>query len=186
MAGTILFALFGIGLPLFYFYYFSTLYIRYSFSPFYEYMSICLTVLVVWMIIITILTYLLYQNTVLGLDRGDYEAAKRWMMIGAVVGFIFAGGIVTLIIFLIAFVSADQAIWSRYYYPPPGYYYPTPVYYGSHPMPSPQYPSPVTKPRHPVSWSPCPKCAKKVASNWLTCPYCSVKLPKKLISKGKK
>jgi hypothetical protein len=179
LAGTILFGLFGIGLPLFYFYYFSSLYYRYSFSPFDEYMSICLVVLVVWMIIITILTYLLYHNTVLGLDRGDYEAAKRWMLIGAVVGFLFAGGVVTLIIFLIGFVSADQAIWSGSYYAPP-------AYYGSYPPLSPQYQTPYAMPKHPISWSPCTNCGRLVSSSWITCPYCSVKLPKKLIHKGKK
>jgi hypothetical protein len=124
------------------------------------------------------------------LDRGDYDSAKRWMIIGAIAGFISTGlsaiGLITFLIFLIAYVSADEAIRSSYYPPPPrGYQYPPPPVYGPHTQQLKSHVS-VEEQRKTVSWSLCPNCGRKVASSWIVCPYCTVKIPKKLIRKGKK
>jgi hypothetical protein len=132
LVGTIFFALFGIGMPLYY--------ISISFFFFYampydsDFIIICYTAIVGWIVFIMFLTYMLYNKTVLGLDRHEYEDAKKWMLVGAILGFFFAGNVLTLIIFLVSIVSIDDALRPRYYYPPPGYYpyppgYPQDQYY---------------------------------------------------------
>ena len=114
--------------------------------------SLCLTVLCVWIIIIAFLAFKIYQNTVLGLDRGDFLTAKNWTLYGAIIGFIFGGfNWIILIIFLISYVSFDDALFPKpYYYAPPGYYpYQPPYSYG------PPYP-----PQQPTGINPCPRCGQ--------------------------
>jgi hypothetical protein len=183
LAGTILFGLFGIGIPLLYFFYLYVSSYSYMFFPYRRDLTFCYSILIIWLVIVIFLTIFLYRNTVKGLDRGDYNSAKRWMIIGAIAGFISTGlsaiGLITFLIFLIAFVSADEAIRSSYYPPPPrNYQYPSTPQYG--PQPPPQYSTAEAR------WSPCPSCGKKVASSWIACPYCTEKIPKKLIRKSKK
>lgn len=142
LIGTILFGLFGSLIPLYYgfsfglmFWYFpggdedSTLF------------SICISIIVIWIVAIIILAIQLYRKTVVGLDKGEYESAKRWVIVGVILGFIFAG-IIPFILFLISIVLFDEAVRRAqypYYYPPPYYpppYYPPPYY------PPPYYPPP--------------------------------------------
>jgi hypothetical protein len=81
--------------------------------------SICYGLLLLWLCIILIFTALLFNYTVLGLDRGNYKAAKSWTLAGIIVG--FAGGILPLIIFIISYVSFDDAVRSSTMPPPPYY-----------------------------------------------------------------
>ncbi|UCE73278.1 MAG: hypothetical protein JSV56_09615 [Methanomassiliicoccales archaeon] len=181
LAGTIIFGIFGIVIPVFYFSIFGSL-ILWSTNN--EFMILCFSIIIGWVALISFLTYMLYKNTVLGLDRGEYETAKRWMLIGAICGFIFAGGVITLIIFILAYVSADEAIRSQYY-PPPGYYpyppqpygpYPPPQQYGPYAPPQ-QYGPYQPPPQRPaVKKNTCPKCGQYVDASWTTCRYCNEKL----------
>jgi hypothetical protein len=66
----------------------------------------------IWIIGIFILAEFLYKNTVVGLDYGDYESAKTWILIGIIIGFI--GGIIPIIIFIISYVSFDDAVRTQY------------------------------------------------------------------------
>lgn len=105
LAGTILFALIG-GLLIS-----SNFYSVYRYSiefPEHYDSSLCITLLLIWSLIIIIFSILLYNYAVVGLDRGNYVSAKRWTLIGIIVG--FAGGIIPLILFIISYVSFDDAI----------------------------------------------------------------------------
>jgi hypothetical protein len=73
--------------------------------------SFCKGLLLLWLCIIIIFTLLLLNYTVFGLDRGNYTKAKSWTLIGIIVG--FAGGILPLIIFIISYVSFDDAVRSK-------------------------------------------------------------------------
>jgi hypothetical protein len=170
LVGTVLFGIFGIIIPVFYFIMFLP-FIGFMFSESGsgDYIMFCSIILLCWIIVIVFLVYMLYQNTVLGLDRKDYVVAKRWMMIGAICGFVFGGGVITLVIFLIAYISIDDAIKAMYYYPPPAYY-PYPPQYGQYP-PQPQYPAPNIKLK-----SRCPKCGQYNDSRITHCYYCHEKL----------
>lgn len=148
LAGTIIFGIFGVVIPMFYLFGFGFIFWMVREGGFLE---VCVAILITWIIVIGFLSYHLYLNTVVGLDRGNFEAAKRWILIGAVMGFIFAGGIITFVIFLISYVSFDDAVWPKpYYYPPPGYYpYPPPYPYGA------PYPA-----QQPTGINPCPNCGQ--------------------------
>jgi hypothetical protein len=148
LVGTILFGVFGIVYPVLYLFGFGLIFWMSRDGGFF---TVCTAILIVWIAVIAFLSYSLYNNTVVGLDRGNFEGAKRWTLIGAIMGFIFAGGIITLIIFLISYVSFDDAVWPKpYYYPPPGYYPYAPSYpYG------PTYP-----PQQPTGINPCPNCGQ--------------------------
>ncbi len=117
-------------------------------SPVTGYFIICIAILLVYIVLIGFFAHLLYQNAVLGLDRGDFEKAKKWTLYGMIVGFFFGGTWITLIIFLISYVSFDEAIWPKtYYYPPPTYPHQAPQYAG--------YPYP---PQQPLPTYPCTTC----------------------------
>lgn len=145
LVGTIFFGLFGILMPLFYFFWLGFIFWM---APDQGFFTVCLAILAAWIAVIALITYNLYNNTVLGIDRGDFQNAKKWTLFGAIIGFIFAGGIITFLIFLISYISFDEAVWPKpYYYPPPGYYPYPPQYYG------PQYP-----PQPMGQTSLCPNC----------------------------
>jgi hypothetical protein len=76
----------------------------------------------------------IYFNTVRALDNGDFERSKRWTLYGAVLGIIFGGGVITFLLFILAYLFFDEALAPNYYYPypPPGYYPPPPGYYHTH------------------------------------------------------
>jgi hypothetical protein len=98
---------------------------------------ICMIVVLVWILISLFITYLLYVNTVLGIDHGDYKRAKRWTLIGTVFSIFlvpFTVGIITLIIFLISYVSFDDALRPKMYYPHPYYPFPPQYPYGYSPV----------------------------------------------------
>jgi uncharacterized membrane protein len=63
---------------------------------------------ILWLCVIIILTIILYIYTVKGLDRRRYKDAKFWTLIGCIFG--LAGGIIPFIIFLISYVSFDDAV----------------------------------------------------------------------------
>jgi hypothetical protein len=73
--------------------------------------SVCMGLLLLWLCIIIIFTLLLLNYTVFGLDRGNYSSAKSWTLVGIIVG--FAGGIIPFIIFIISYVSFDDAVRSK-------------------------------------------------------------------------
>jgi hypothetical protein len=101
----------------------------------------------IWFSAIVIFTLLLYHYTVLGLDRGEYQAAKTWTFIGIFVGVI--GGIIPLIIYIISYVSFDDAVRTSQY--GPAYYPPTPI-----------------------QNRPCIKCRRQIPLDSKLCPYCGV------------
>jgi hypothetical protein len=78
---------------------------------------------------------MLYKNSVRAIDEGDFERAKRWTLYGAILGIILGGGVITFLMFLLAYLFFDEALAPKYYYPypPPGYYPPPPGYYHPHP-----------------------------------------------------
>lgn len=139
LVGTILFGIFGILTTLYYTFIFGSIFFwgmayRDSFSN-------CMIIFVILAIIILLLTSILYNKTVKSIDVEDYETAKRWMIVGIVLGFIF-GGVIVFILFLISFIMFDDAIRGTHYpyYPPP--YYPPPVYW----YPPPDYDKKYGKP----------------------------------------
>ena len=79
------------------------------------FLAICLTVLIVWIIIVGYFAYLLYKNTVVAMDNGNYELVKRWTLYGMIVGFLFGGGILTCALFLISYISIDDALRPKYW-----------------------------------------------------------------------
>lgn len=108
--------------------------------------SICMGLLALWYCIIIVFTICLYNYTVLGLDRGNYKVAKQWTLIGIFVG--FAGGLIPLIIFIISYVSFDDAIRIAHSYP--------------------LYPQPA-----PIRF--CISCKRQIPLDSKLCPYCGVK-----------
>ncbi|UCG68724.1 MAG: hypothetical protein JSV09_13105 [Thermoplasmata archaeon] len=141
--------MFGVLIPLFFIFPFGFMFWM---APGEEFFTICFTIIVVWILIVAFLTFMLYQNTVIGLDQGNFHNAKKWALYGAIMGFFLGGtgglGIITFIIFLISYISFDEAVWPKpYYYPPPGYYPFPPPYYG------PQYP-----PQPSGQTTLCPNC----------------------------
>ena len=139
LVGTIIFAAYSLIVPIIGVFIFGFLVFL---APFNELSLICFAILLLWIVLIGFFTFKLYDNTVSGLDRGEYETAKRWIVYGAVMGFIFGGGWITLILFLISYISFDEAVWPRYYYPSP-YYYPYPPanpYGPSYQQPAQNYP----------------------------------------------
>jgi hypothetical protein len=107
----------------------------------------CLSFIIAWAILITYLGAKLYINTIQGIDQRRYDDVKKWTIIGMVVGFLFAGGIISFIIYLVSLISIDEAIRIEYYgysYPPypPYSAYPPPYYY------PPPYPHPVKHDQH--------------------------------------
>jgi hypothetical protein len=185
LAGTILFGLFNVLAPLV----IAVVYIpllMFGFEESSDIFSICIVILICWAIVMIFLTYMLYKNTVLGLDRGDFVTAKRWMLIGAICGFIFGGtsglGIVTLIIFIIAYTSTDEAV-RALYYPQIMYYQPPPYPYGPNPPQQSPYPtgSRMYLPNNIGSKNvtvknQCPRCGNRIDRSWIYCRYCNVRL----------
>jgi hypothetical protein len=98
---------------------------------------ICFTIFLVYIILMITLILIIYRNTVKALDNGDFERSKRWTIYAAILGMIFGGGIITFLIFILAYLFFDEALAPKYYYPypppvyypPPGYYYPPPQEY---------------------------------------------------------
>ena len=178
LIGTILFGIFSILLPIIYLpilFFISTIENN-------QFTFVCMSIIICWIIFIIYLVYQLYKNTVLGLDLGNFEAAKRWTLYGALMGLFLGGGLLTLIVFLISYASFDEAIRPKYYYPPPGYYpYQQPPGYGppnpqppGYGPPNPQYPR--QRPQAPVSSGECPSCRRPVQANWKYCPTCYTNL----------
>jgi hypothetical protein len=181
LVGTILFGLFGVLTPIAY-----MGYLFFGFWMFFEdqFGLLCLTIIVCWIIFVLFITYMLYQNTVVAIDKRKFQLAKRWVLYGAIAGFFLGGGvsvgIITLIIFLISYVSFDDALRPRIYYPPPGYPYPPPPGYGPAGQPPaygpygqpPAY-SPSLQQNVPLGKNKCPKCGRMVEENWKHCPNCN-------------
>jgi hypothetical protein len=166
LAGTILFALFSIGIAMFYL----PIFIFFPFNEGSDLTMICITILVCWIIFIVYLTYMLYKNTVLAMDEGQFETVKRWTLYGIFFGIFLGGGLIVLLIFLISYASIDEATRPRYYYPPPMYYPPPPAYGTGYQQPA----TPHQQPNYARSF--CPKCRRAVEANWKYCPNCYEKL----------
>ncbi len=149
LVGTIVFVIFGVIFPIIGLFVFGFAFLL---APVGGLFLICFTILLIYIILIGFFAHRLYHNAVLGLDRGDFETAKKWTLYGAVIGFIFGGGWIALILFLISYISFDDALRPKpYYYPPP--YYPYPPQYPYGPPYSPQYPMPSY---------PCTTCGSKL------------------------
>jgi hypothetical protein len=173
LIGTILFPLFSIGIVLIY-------------LPFFliipglqidEFLNIYFfSFAAVWIVIIIFLTYMLYRNTVEGLDRKQFHQAKRWSLVGTFSGFFLGGGPIVVIIFYISFTVIHEEIHPRYHFPPFGYYPPPYGYGGSYPQPQQplQYQQPYSQ--YPSNGMSCPNCGKPIEENWKYCPNCYDKL----------
>ena len=140
LIGTILFALIGCLLP-----------VSYSVGTLVFYNNTCRTILFVWFCIILIFALLFYRFTVIGLDRGEYKAVKQWTLVGIIVGFM--GGIIPLIIFIVSYVSFDDAVRNQFY---------GPVYH--------YYPQPQSQIRY------CNSCREQIPVDSRLCPYCGEQL----------
>jgi hypothetical protein len=109
--------------------------------------NLCMGFIMLWIIIIIIFTMALYNFAVRGLDKGNYKVAKNWTLVGIIVG--FAGGIIPLIIFIISYVSFDDAIRNQQF--------------GQMQYRYPSYPMPVRY---------CIKCKRQIPPDSRLCPYC--------------
>ena len=151
LVGTILLLIFGIIIPIIYLFWFG--FIFWMARPDGIYISLCLIILFVWIMVVAFFGFKIYQNSVLGIDREDFQTAKNWTLYGAIIGFIFGGfNWIILIIFLISYLCFDDALYPKhYYYPPPYYPYP------------PQYPyGPIHSLQYPIPSYPCTTCGSKL------------------------
>lgn len=168
LIGTLLFGLFGFLTPVLYAFTFLFSFAWHNDDGF---ELICATIIIIWVIFIGIFTFFLYSNTVIALDEGKFGLAKRWVLFGAIAGFFCGGGVslglITLIVFIVSYISFDDAIRPKYYYPPPGYYpYPPPGYVPPH----------IQSQRNLYTKSRCPNCMHPIEMNWKYCPNCNVNL----------
>ncbi len=114
-------------------------------SPDTSYFILCLTAILAWVIIFGFLTYKLYQNTVVSLDKGNFALAKQWtlygVIMGVILGILFTPAFLIFIVFLIAFIALESELRPKYWgYPPYPYYPPPPAYPYGPPPAQPQYP----------------------------------------------
>jgi hypothetical protein len=110
---------------------------------------VVMSIAIIWIILILITAEILFRFTVVGIDRGNYGSAKFWTLIGIFVG--IAGGIIPIIIFIISYVSFDEAIRTQIY---------GPHYYGYYQQPS--------------SIKNCNGCRRQIPFDSKLCPYCGV------------
>jgi hypothetical protein len=104
---------------------------------------------IIWICLILITAEVLYRFTVISIDRGNYQSAKFWTLIGIFVGVV--GGIIPIIIFIISYVSFDDAIRTLYYSPNyQGYY----------------------QQLNPIKY--CNSCGRQIPFDSKLCPYCGV------------
>jgi Na+/proline symporter len=69
------------------------------------------TLLIIFLSIYILIPVLLYKFTVRGLDRGEYKSVKRWTFLGIFLGFF--GGVIPPILFIVSYVSFEDAIRSQ-------------------------------------------------------------------------
>jgi hypothetical protein len=166
LIGTIIFPIFSIGIVVIYIPFFLPLPgLRIE-----EFFNICFSFALVWIVVIIFFTYMLYRNTVAGLDKGDFRRARQWSLFGMFSGFLLGGGPIVVIIFFTSYSFIDDVTRPRYYRPPPGFYPPPYGFGGPYqrpPMPYSQYPT------YGMS---CPNCGKPIEENWKYCPSCYEKL----------
>jgi len=143
VVGTILFGLITMLSPVIGFFWVG---LMMFWSPDTEYLILCFTGIIAWIIIFGFITYKLYQNTVVSLDKGNYALAKQWtlygVVMGAILGFLFTPAFLILIVYVLAYVGIDSAMKPKYYgYPAYPYYPPPPPVYPYGPPPAhPPYP----------------------------------------------
>jgi hypothetical protein len=105
--GTFVFRILGCVIPLF-------ILIRFFIYDRDSYIFLTVVLLTnIWIIAVLILAELLYRNTVVGLEHGNYGSAKTWTLIGIFLGFI--AGIVPFLIFIISYVSFDDAVRTKHF-----------------------------------------------------------------------
>jgi hypothetical protein len=141
--GTFLFRIFGCILPL---------YIMISYFIYHRDSYIFMTIILltnIWIIVILVFAELLYRNTVVGLDQGKYESAKTWTFIGIFLGFI--ASIIPFIIFIISYVSFDDAIRTQHF--------------GHSNY---KYPQQLNQIKY------CNNCKRQIPFDSRLCPYCGV------------
>ena len=63
---------------------------------------------ILWLILTIYIVVQLFRKAVLGLDKRIYDAAKNWTLIGMLFGLVV--GVIPFIIFLISYVSFDDAL----------------------------------------------------------------------------
>jgi len=111
LIGTILFGLIGSGIIiviLWSIYDFRTN-IPKQFGNSLEFSNNIIILLILLLSIYIIFSILFYRYTVIGLDRNEYKLAKRWTLIGAIMGLII-GYIIPFIIFVISYRSFNEVI----------------------------------------------------------------------------
>ena len=145
MVGVILFCLIGFLIAIVYFYNYLTL-----FRVFGRDTTVCTIIYFIWMFILIISTILLYKYTVVGLDHENYESAKHWTLFGIIVGFM--GGIIPFVIFIISYVSFDDAVRrTQMEQIPHGYY------------------------QQPILPKGCSSCKRQIPYDSMLCPYCGIR-----------
>jgi len=142
LVGTILYCLIGSFLAFVYYYETYSVY-----TIFNRDITGCTISLIIWISILISFTIELFMKTVVGLDRGDYKTAKQWTLVGIIVGFM--GGIIPLIIFIISYVSFDDAVRTQQFGPPYYSYY-----------------------QQPGQLRYCISCRKQIPVDSRLCPYC--------------
>ena len=154
LVGTILFCLIGLFFMVAIFS--NLIYYHYNapsqFGDSLEFSSRFIVTLIIILVIYFIITALLYRFTVLGLDRGEYKTAKRWTLIGIIVGLL--GGIIPFIIFIISYVSFNEAL-------------------RIHEMAQANYGYP-GQPGMAQMYN-CVRCRRTIPADSRLCPYCGVK-----------
>jgi len=147
--------------------------------------AVCLTIAVLIIVTILVLAFLIYRNTVTELELGNYDKAKRWTLYAAIAaiitGFSSVIGWITFALFLISYVSFDDALRPKWPYPympqyHPGYLpqqpYPPAYQYPPQPYPAYDY-SQGGQPRYCViSCSGCGNTVTTLAGTESRCPYC--------------
>jgi len=137
MLGTALLGIIGLLVPAGYMFLFGVILLFDGADPL---AAACFTIFICWIVFVIVLTYFMYKNSVKAIDQGDFETAKRWSLYGLVIGVVlgigFAGFFIIVIFFLLSFITLNDHLKPRFYYPPYGYYPPPPpMYY----QPPPQF-----------------------------------------------
>lgn len=84
--------------------------------------SIFTPLFLIWIALIFIFGILIYRYTVLGLDRNESDLAKKWTLFGIIIGFM--GGIIPQALFILSYVSFDNAVYGAQFAAPPDPGYP--------------------------------------------------------------
>jgi hypothetical protein len=71
----------------------------------------CQILFFLWVFFNLFIAIMLYDKTVIGIDEGNYESSKRWMLVGIILGLV--GGVIPTVLFVISYYFFDSAIWTN-------------------------------------------------------------------------